>query len=483
MNNILNEILNKKDRKEFKEFVVFVANQPTSICLRNGIIQLFRQYCDQHNKPQKFRRNSSMFNFLKKTQELFLADGTLVMLHRYGFAKYHFCRIRLDGEYMEEISLNDYLDLKDLYFLKIKRDNHQLKIDFMPFYDFSPSIRDTRSVGNGIRFLNRYMCSNIFNRTSEWNTKLFQFIQLHQHNGRQLLVNGVLIKDLETFYTKLEKMLEWLKRKNPEASYSSVETRMKKEGFEVGWGNTIERISETFQTLLDLINEPTDHLLENFISRVPMPLISKIAIISPHGWFGQTNALGKPDTGGQVIYILDQVRALEKHLTKEIRLTGLDVKPKIVVLTRLIPEAEDTSCDQRKEEIFQTDNSYILRVPFRDSQYNIVKHWISRFKIWPYLETFTEDASRELISEFEGRPDLIIGNYSDGNLVASLLSDKFDVIQCTIAHALEKTKYAFSDLHWQENEKDYHFSLQYTADIFSMNKSDFIITLIKTTSL
>jgi len=254
-----------------------------------------------------------MFNFLKKTQELFIADGTLVMLHRYAFAKYHFCRIRLDGEYMEEISLNDYLDLRDLYFLKKKRDNYQLKIDFMPFYDFSPSIRDTRTVGKGIRFLNRYMCSNIFSRPDEWNAKLFQFIQLHQHNGRQLLVNGALIKDSETFYNKLEKMLEWLKRKNPEASYSSVETRMKKEGFEVGWGNTVERISETFQTLLDLINEPTDYLLEHFISRVPMPLISKIAIISPHGWFGQTNALGKPDTGGQVIYILDQVRALEKQ--------------------------------------------------------------------------------------------------------------------------------------------------------------------------
>ncbi|MBW2450426.1 MAG: sucrose synthase [Deltaproteobacteria bacterium] len=476
MSNILNEILNNKDRKEFKEFVAFVANQPTGICLRNGIIQLFRQYCDEHNKPKKFRQNSTMFNFLKKTQELFPADGTLVILHRYAIAKYHFCRIRLDGEYMEEISLNDYLDLRDLYFLKKKRDNHQLKIDFMPFYDFSPSSRDTRSVGNGIRFLNRYMCSNIFSRPDEWNTKLFQFIQLHQHDGRQLLVNGTLIRDSETFYNKLEKMLEWLKDKNPEASYSNVETRMKKEGFEVGWGNTVERISETFQTLLDLINEPTDYLLENFISRVPMPLISKIAIISPHGWFGQTNALGKPDTGGQVIYILDQVRALEKHLAKEIRLTGLDVKPKIVVLTRLIPEAEDTSCDQRKEEIFQADNSYILRVPFRDSQYNIVKHWISRFKIWPYLETFAEDASIELMSEFEGRPDLIIGNYSDGNLVASLLSDKLDVIQCTIAHALEKTKYAFSDLHWQENEEDYHFSLQYTADIFSMNKSDFIIT-------
>ena len=476
MKNVLDEILAKKDRRDFKEFVVFVTNQQFGICLRNGIIQLFRQYCDQHNKTEKFRQDSSMFNFLKKSQELFLTDGTLVMLHRYAIAKYRYYRIRLDGEYMEEISLADYLDLRDSYGMKKTVDNHHLHIDFMPFYDFSPSIRDTRTVGNGIRFLNRYMSSNIFSRPDEWNAKLFEFIQLHQLSGQQLLVNGTLIKDFETFYTKLEKMLEWLKSKNPDAPFSSVETRMKKEGFEVGWGNTVGRISETIQALIDLISEPTDQLLEHFISRVPMPLISKIAIISPHGWFGQTNALGKPDTGGQVIYILDQVRALEKHLTEEIQLAGLDVEPKIVVLTRLIPEAEDTTCNLRKEEIFQTGNSYILRVPFRDSQYNIVKHWVSRFKIWPYLETFAEDAARELQSEFEGRPDLIIGNYSDGNLVASLLSDKFDVIQCTIAHALEKTKYAFSDLNWQENEKDYHFSLQYTADIFSMNKSDFIIT-------
>jgi sucrose synthase len=476
MKNVLTEILNKRDHKVFKEFVVFVINQQFGICLRNGIIQLFRQYCRQNNKTQKFRQNSSMFNFLKKAQELFLADGTLVMLYRYAIAKYRYYRIRLDGEYMEEVSLSDYLDLRDSYVLKKKVGNSHLHIDFMPFYDFSPSIRDTRTVGNGIRFLNRYMCSNIFSRPDEWNAKLFEFLKLHQHDGRQLLVNGTLIKDFDTFYKKLEKMLEWLKHKKPEASHHSVQTRMKKEGFEVGWGNTVGRISETIQTLLDLISEPSDHLLENFISRVPMPLISKIAIISPHGWFGQTNVLGKPDTGGQVIYILDQVRALEKHLAKEIQMTGLDVEPKIVVLTRLIPEAQDTTCDQRKEGIFQAENSYILRVPFRDSQYNIVKHWVSRFKIWPYLETFAEDAARELGNEFEGRPDLIIGNYSDGNLVASLLSDKLDVIQCTIAHALEKTKYAFSDLHWKENEQDYHFSLQYTADIFSMNKSDFIIT-------
>ncbi len=476
MKNILGSIIGKNERKDFKELISFVTSQQQDIYLRNGIIQLFREYCDHNRKTKKFRQSSSLFEFFKKVQELFITKEHLVLMHRYAIAKYRFYMVRKDGEYMEEIPLSTYLDLKDYYALQKSRDGHHLHIDFMPFYDFSPSIRDTRSVGKGIRFLNRYLSSNIFSRPDEWNTKLFEFIKLHQYNGRQLLVNGAILRDLRAFYAALEQLLEWLKKKKPDTPFSSVEARMKKSGFEVGWGNTVGRIIETVETLLNLINEPTDELLERFISRVPMPLISKIAIISPHGWFGQTNALGKPDTGGQVIYILDQVRALERHLKAEIQLTGLDVDPKIIVLTRLIPEAEDTTCDQRMEKIFQSDNGWILRVPFRDEQYNVVKHWVSRFKIWPYLETFAEDSSKELLAEFQGRPDLIIGNYSDGNLVASLLSDTFDVIQCTIAHALEKTKYAFSDIGWKDNEQDYHFSIQYTADIFSMNKSDFIIT-------
>ena len=46
------------------------------------------------------------------------------------------------------------------------------------------------------------------------------------------------------------------------------------------------------------------------------------------------------------------------------------------------------------------------------------------------------------------QPEFIIGNYSDGNLVASLLSNYMGVTQCNIAHALEKTKYWDADIHW-----------------------------------
>jgi sucrose synthase len=476
MENLLSALIDENDLTEFKEFISFISDSDNGMMLRNGIIQMFRKYCQTSEKSKAFQKNSSVFSFIKQAQELFPVDDHLAILHRHAIAKYRFYLVRKDGEYIEEISPARYLDFKDAFVSPTSHPGLSLRLDFMPFYDFTPTLRDVRSVGNGIRFLNRYMSSNIFSRPQKWVNNLFNFIKAHRYNGQQLLVNGAMAKDVEAFLQELEQTAAWLSEEAPETLYSELQFRLKKSGFEVGWGNTAGRVLESMQTLLSLVSEPTDELLEKFISRVPMPLISRVAIISPHGWFGQTNALGKPDTGGQVIYILDQVRALERHLKKELHLAGLEIDPKIIVLTRLIPEAKDTTCNQRLEKIFHTENGWILRVPFRDSQYNVVKNWVSRFKIWPYLETFAEDSASELRSEFQGRPDLVIGNYSDGNLAASLLADKFDVVQCTIAHALEKTKYALSDLKWKAFERDYNFSMQYTADLISMNKSDFIIT-------
>lgn len=61
----------------------------------------------------------------------------------------------------------------------------------------------------------------------------------------------------------------------------------------------------------------------------------------------------------------------------------------MVKVTRLIPDAKGTSCNQRLERISGTQHTYILRVPFRNEN-GILKKWISRFDVWPYLETFAE---------------------------------------------------------------------------------------------
>jgi sucrose synthase len=162
-------------------------------------------------------------------------------------------------------------------------------------------------------------------------------------------------------------------------------------------------------------------------------------------------------------------------MLENIRKQGLNIIPQVIVVTRLIPESQGTSCNQRIEKVIGTEYSRILRVPFR-SPHGILPNWISRFDVWPYLETFAEDASAEVMAELQGKPDLIIGNYSDGNLVASLMSHRLGVMQCNIAHALEKTKYPDSDIYWKNYEEKYHFSCQFTADIIAMNHADFIIT-------
>lgn len=58
-------------------------------------------------------------------------------------------------------------------------------------------------------------------------------------------------------------------------------------------------------------------------------------------------------------------------------------------VTRLIPDAKGTTCNQRLERISGTEHTSILRVPFR-TENGILKKWISRFDVWPYLETFAE---------------------------------------------------------------------------------------------
>jgi len=154
---------------------------------------------------------------------------------------------------------------------------------------------------------------------------------------------------------------------------------------------------------------------------------------------------------------------------------GVDYDPQILVVTRLIPDAGQTTCDERLTLISGTRRARILRVPFRTDSGEVVPQWISRFEVWPYLERFAIEAQREIIAELATKPDLVIGNYSDGNLVATLLSARFGCPLGTIAHALEKTKYAQADLRWREYEPQYHFSVQLLADLVAMNAADFVV--------
>jgi sucrose synthase len=349
-----------------------------------------------------------------------------------------------------------------------------MEINLASFYDYGPTLKDPQTIGKGITHLNRYMSARLANQPEKWGQVFYEFLKLHHLHGVQLLLDGEVIRNTVELESALEDGLDFLDRCDCGAQPERIKKKLRSFGFLDGWGNNRNRIQETLHLLQDILEQPSEETQEELLARIPM--VSKVTMISPHGWFGQSNVLGRPDTGGQVVYVLDQARALEKYLTEDLALSGLEISPKILIVTRLIPENEGTTSDQRLEKVRGTENVWILRVPFVDRDGCIVPHWISRFKIWPYLDQFAEDVGGEIKLELKGRPDLIIGNYSDGNLVATRLSRKMGVIQCNIAHALEKSKYLFSDLYWQDFEEDYHFSVQFMADLIAMNLANFIIS-------
>ena len=421
-------------------------------------------------------KDSPAIHIFAWVQEAALTDSTCYFALRIRIARWSFLKVVLEPNLgAQEITAADYLKIKEKIAGRDQHsDNWPLEINLQPFSKEFAKMSETHSIGRGVEFLNRQLSSQMFVELAKGDRHMLEFLRVHRWREQQLMLNQT-ITDVAELRDALRAAEDLLQTHSSKAGWSAVAMSMQELGFEIGWGRNVRLIRETLKLLQDILEAPSAGALQAFLARVPM--VFSVVILSPHGWFAQDNVLGRPDTGGQVVYILDQVRALEKEMRRRIYQHGLDIKPQIMVITRLIPEADGTSCNQRLEKIAGTENAQIFRLPFRDKNGEVLQNWISRFAIWPYLERFALDVERELPTQLgNSRPDLIIGNYSDGNLVATLLAGRLGVTQCNIAHALEKTKYLYSDLYWQDNEPQYHFSCQFSADLIAMNAADFIIT-------
>ena len=447
-------------------------NRDKAFLLRSDLIDGLTAFCA--TDQGRVLEGSVLGDAIEFTQEGAIQAPWIYLAVRPEVGRWTFFRLHAETMQLERVSVARYQAFKEsLIESDGVHDGWPVEIDFGPFSHDFPHLREVHSIGRGLEFLNRQLSGQLLAKADLGLKRLVSFLSLHTADGRQLMLNPRL-DDPEDVRRALRQAQNLLKQKDPETNWSEVEPELLGLGLAPGWGRTVSRIRETLQLLQDLLEAPGPGLLESFLARIPM--IFNVAIMSPHGYFAQSNVMGLPDTGGQVVYILDQVRALEHEMRGRLHEQGVDYEPQILVVTRLIPEAGKTTCNQRLEPISGTENARILRVPFRTQSGEVIPQWISRFEVWPYLEAFALEAQREIIAELTTKPDLVIGNYSDGNLVATIIGERLDVTKCTIAHALEKTKYLLSDLYWKDNEDHYHFSCQYTADLIAMNAADFIIT-------
>ena len=438
------------------------------ILLKSDLRKGFLEACELH--PGANLPASPLDRFTSLAHEGSFRPPWAYFALRESAERWQFIRIHLERLTPEEVDIGEFLSFRERF---VEADGSDiLEVDFGPFERDFPRLSETNSIGQGVLFLNRQLASLLFGRDGLGRERLHEFLALHSLEGQNLLLKRR-FPSLALLRSALRTALDLLRKMPGETPWSALDEPLSQLGFAPGWGHTAEGATEMMGLLVDLLEAPSPAALEDFLGRIPM--ITRLLVLSPHGYFGQDGVLGLPDTGGQVVYILDQVRALENEMRDRLARQGVSVEPQILVVTRLIPDSGCTTCHEPLERVAGCRSTRILRIPFRKASGEIVRHWISRFQVWPYLERFAKDVEREALSELGGRPDLVIGNYSDGNLVATLLAQRLGVTQCNIAHAFEKTKYLLSDLYWKDNEASYHFSCQYTADLIAMNAADFII--------
>jgi len=460
MYQLLQAILNGDEKAALEQLILSLNTADKRYFLRNEILQAFANYCHKSQKPTYFYHSSSVGKLIHYTHEMILLEGSVWLVVRPHIASQQVWRLTADLTEFELMTPQALLDVRDR--LVNRYQTQILEIDLGPFYKACPKISDHRNIGQGLAFLNRYFCSQVLSDPQYWLEVLFQALQGLQFDSIPLLLNSRIHSGTQ-LAEQLQQAIKFLSQQPSDEPYLQFRSHLQELGLEAGWGDTASRVCETLELLERLGADPQPTLLEAFVSRIPV--IFRVVLISIHGRVTQEDILGRDKTLDQVIYVLEQARSLENKLRAEIRLAGLDclgIRPHVIILTRLISETE-----VHLEKVHNTENAWILRVPFADPHPDV---------IWPYLEKYALDAETELLAKFPGKPNLIIGNYSDGNLVAFLLSRRLKAIQCHIAHSLEKPKYLFSDLYWQDLEDQYHFSAQFTADLISMNAADFIIT-------
>ncbi|MHB1686402.1 MAG: sucrose synthase [Ignavibacteriaceae bacterium] len=458
----------EENKKDFFSFLNRVSSQESKLMIKGKLFEVLEDFKKDNNNGSL----NAIEQIVGKTTESIQIGNIIYLEIREKIASPDFYLFNIEELYYEQITVHEFLTAKERFISPNSADN-LLTLNFSTFYDKFPSIKEQKHIGIGVEYLNRYLSSNMFMQPEKLSKALFRFLFLHKYKAQQLILNDRVISP-ELLSSSIDTALKFLKKKPEDEPYKEFVHELQQMGFEPGLGNTAGKIVESLEMLEGLLQFPDHDTLKEFLSRIPM--IFNIAIISPHGYFGQEGVLGLPDTGGQVVYILDQVKALEKKIILSLEESGLDAKPKIIILTRFIPNAGSTMSSQRLEKVHETKDSWILRVPFRTHNKNVTDNWISRFEVWPYLEDFAEDSYKELLAEFSGRPDFIIGNYSDGNMVAYILAKRLGVTQCNIAHALEKSKYLFGALYWKDLEQFYNFSVQFTADLITMNAANFIVT-------
>jgi sucrose-phosphate synthase len=150
-----------------------------------------------------------------------------------------------------------------------------------------------------------------------------------------------------------------------------------------------------------------------------------VVLISIHGLIrGRNLELGRdPDTGGQVLYVLE----LARHLARHPKVAQVDL------VTRRIDDASVGPDYAEPVEDLEEEGALIVRIPCGPKRY------IRKELLWPYLDEFV-DQTVSWLRRQRHTPHLFHSHYADAGYVGRELSRFLAIPLVHTGHSLGRTK-------------------------------------------
>lgn len=288
------------------------AGKGKPILLPHQVQDELHRVCEEVNNPAL--KTSDFGCVLHSVQEAVVISPRIALALRVAMGDWHYLRINADDMTVEEMSVAHYLAFKEKLAEAVMAngggaghndplDRHGydpfvLEFDMRAFTTSQPKITLESSIGQGVAFLNKTLSAKMFGpaQNAVGTQQMLEFLRGFKHDGSSLLLSQRVnhVSKLRHSLLRAERLLDRHDDEEPIGRVAGLDEL----GFLPGWGATVGRVRESFQLLLDLIQAPDAETLERFLTR--LPLVFKVVILSPHGYFGQHNVLGMPDTGGQV---------------------------------------------------------------------------------------------------------------------------------------------------------------------------------------
>lgn len=243
---LIQNVIDSDEKSDLRSFISELRHQEQRYLLRNDILNAYSEYCSKYQKPPEFYQSSNLGKLIYYTQEIIREDSNICLIIRSKIASQEVYRLT-EELVIEQLSVEELLDVRDRFVNHYHpNEGDILELDFQPFYDYTPTIRDPKNIGKGVQFLNRYLSSKLFQDPKQWLESLFNFLRLHKYDSMPLLINGR-IQSQQQLSEQIKKALTFVADLEIDESYEKFRFVLQLMGFEAGWGNTAGRVRETFR--------------------------------------------------------------------------------------------------------------------------------------------------------------------------------------------------------------------------------------------